>query len=100
MPTVLTSIRLPEELYEWLKDKAEKEHRTLSNTLIAVLLDASKSNQNDNCSPVLLKNQHKPYGDGLNANAPWVSRCPKCGKKVEGKQTRFCKYCGQSVRWE
>ena len=50
--------------------------------------------------PILLENQHKPYGDFLNANAPWVSRCPRCGKKVEGKQTRFCKYCGQAVKWE
>lgn len=50
--------------------------------------------------PILLENQHKPYGDFLNANAPWISRCPKCGKKVEGKQTRFCKYCGQGVKWE
>lgn len=49
--------------------------------------------------PVLLKNQHKPYGDSLNANAPWISRCPACNKKVEGKQTRFCKYCGQAVKW-
>jgi len=49
--------------------------------------------------PILLENQHKPYGDFLNANAPWVSRCPRCGKKVEGKQTRFCKYCGQEVKW-
>lgn len=50
--------------------------------------------------PILLENQHKPYGISTNANSPWISRCPKCGKKVEGKQTRFCKYCGQAVRWE
>ena len=50
--------------------------------------------------PILLENQHKPYGNSLNANAPWISRCPRCGKKVEGKQTRFCKYCGQAVKWE
>lgn len=49
--------------------------------------------------PVMLENQHKPYGNFLNANAPWISRCPKCGKKVEGKQTRYCKYCGQAVKW-
>ena len=41
--------------------------------------------------PVLLQNQHKPYGHFTNANAPWISRCPKCSKKVEGRQTRFCK---------
>ena len=50
--------------------------------------------------PILLENQHKPYGISTNANSPWISRCPKCGKKVEGKQTRFCKYCGRSVKWE
>lgn len=49
--------------------------------------------------PILLKNQHKPYGLTTNANSPWISRCPKCGKKIEGKQTRFCKYCGQAVKW-
>lgn len=50
--------------------------------------------------PILLENQHKPYGHIINANSPWISRCPKCGKKIEGKQTRFCKYCGQAVKWD
>lgn len=50
--------------------------------------------------PILLENQHKPHGISTNANSPWVSRCPKCGKKIEGKQTRFCKYCGRAVKWE
>ena len=50
--------------------------------------------------PILLENQHKPYGISTNANSPWISRCPRCGKKVEGKQTRFCKYCGQAVKWD
>ena len=50
--------------------------------------------------PVLLENQHRPYGHFTNANSPWISRCPKCGKKIEGKQTRFCKYCGQAVKWD
>ena len=49
---------------------------------------------------ILLENQHKPYGISTNANSPWISRCPRCGKKVEGKQTRFCKYCGQAVKWD
>jgi hypothetical protein len=50
--------------------------------------------------PILLENQHKPCGISTNANSPWISRCPKCGKKVEGKQTKFCKHCGQAVKWE
>ncbi len=49
--------------------------------------------------PILLENQHKPHGISTNANSPWISRCPRCGKKVEGKQTMFCKYCGQAVKW-
>ena len=49
--------------------------------------------------PILLENQHKPYGISTNANSPRISRCPRCSKKVEGKQTRFCKYCGQAVKW-
>ena len=49
--------------------------------------------------PILLEKQHKPYGISTNANSPWISRCPRCSKKVEGKQTRFCKYCGQAVKW-
>ena len=47
MPTVQIGVRLPEELYEWLKEKAEKEHRTISNTLISALIDA-KDNQKGN----------------------------------------------------
>lgn len=49
--------------------------------------------------PVLLKNQHKSGGHFINANSPWKSKCPWCGKKIEGRQTRFCKYCGQAVKW-
>ena len=49
--------------------------------------------------PILLENQHKPYGISTNSNSPWISRCSRCDKKVECKQTRFCKYCGQAVKW-
>ena len=45
MPTVQIGVRLPKELYEWLKDKAEKEHRTISNMLIAILADAKDGKQ-------------------------------------------------------
>ena len=48
---------------------------------------------------VLLENPHKPYGISTNANSPWISRCPRFGKKIEGKKTKFCKYCGQKVKW-
>ena len=45
MPTVQIGIRLPQELYDWLKEKSEKEHRTLSNTLISLLLDLKESEE-------------------------------------------------------
>ena len=32
-----------------------------------------------------------------------VGRCPRCGKAIVNKMsdpTRFCKFCGQAVKWE
>lgn len=40
MSTKSVSLRLPEELYQYLTDRAEREHRTLSNLIVSVLLDA------------------------------------------------------------
>ena len=42
MPTKSIAVRLPDELYDYLVDRAEKEHRTLSNMIISLLLDAKK----------------------------------------------------------
>ena len=39
MPTRAVNIRVDEELYQWLCDRAEKEHRTVSNMIISILLD-------------------------------------------------------------
>ena len=51
--------------------------------------------------PMLVVNIHKAYNNVLNPDVPWVGKCPKCGKKVIGKNlTRFCMYCGQAVKWE
>ena len=43
MPTKSVAIRLPEELVEWLKAKAESEHRTLSNVIVDILLTAKEN---------------------------------------------------------
>ena len=43
MPTKSVAIRLPEELIEWLKAKAEREHRTLSNVIVDILLTAKEN---------------------------------------------------------
>lgn len=51
--------------------------------------------------PKLVTNIHKEHNNVLNPNVPWVGKCPKCGKKIEGRNlTRFCKFCGQAVKWE
>ena len=47
MPTVQIGIRLPQELYDWLKEKAEKEHRTLSNTLVSLLFDLKEGEKDE-----------------------------------------------------
>lgn len=39
MDTVLTSIRLPQDLYDYLSVKAESENRTLTNTIVTMLLE-------------------------------------------------------------
>ena len=95
MTTTLISIRIPDELNEYLKDKADREHRTLSNTIIAILLDAERREEIHRGKPPKVVNnihQHSP-------NAPLVGRCPNCGKKVEGRLSYFCKYCGQRITW-
>ena len=40
------NIRVEEELYDYLQKRAEKEHRTLSNMIISILLD-EKEKSND-----------------------------------------------------
>ena len=47
MPTKAINIRLPEELYEYLQKRAEKEHRTLSNLVISILLDEKEGDANE-----------------------------------------------------
>lgn len=43
MPTRAVNIRVDEELYQYLLDRAEKEHRTVSNMIISILLDSKES---------------------------------------------------------
>lgn len=43
MATKAVNIRVDEELYQYLQDRAEKEHRTVSNMIISILLDAKES---------------------------------------------------------
>lgn len=45
MATKAVNIRVDEELYQYLQDRADKEHRTLSNMIISILLDAKESEE-------------------------------------------------------
>ena len=85
---------------EFYEDEASEEtlRYYVQQNLEDVIFDADVELLKEQ-EPILLENQHKPYGISTNANSPWISKCPRCGKKVEGKQTRFCKYCGQAVKW-
>ena len=47
MPTKSIAVRLPDELYDYLVARAEKEHRTLSNMIISLLMDAKEHRCND-----------------------------------------------------
>lgn len=48
MPTRPVNIRIDTELYDYLEARAEKEHRTLSNMIISILLDAKESMKSEN----------------------------------------------------
>lgn len=41
------NIRVEEELYDYLQKRAEKEHRSLSNMIISILLDEKESEENE-----------------------------------------------------
>lgn len=38
MPTSVVNIRIDSELLKYLKERADKEHRTLSNMIISILM--------------------------------------------------------------
>ena len=42
MPTKSIGLRIDEELLAYLEQRAEREHRTLSNMIISILLDAKE----------------------------------------------------------
>ena len=46
MPTRQINLRLDTELLSYLEARAEKEHRTLSNMIISILLDAKEEEEN------------------------------------------------------
>lgn len=47
MPTSVVNIRIDDDLLKYLKKRAEKEHRTLSNMIISILLTEKECDEND-----------------------------------------------------
>lgn len=45
MPTSVVNIRIDNDLLKYLKDRAEKEHRTLSNMIISILMTEKEREQ-------------------------------------------------------
>ena len=45
MPTKSISVRVDEDLLKYLTERAEKEHRTLSNLIISILLNEKEGDE-------------------------------------------------------
>ena len=45
MPTKSIGLRIEEDLLRYLEQRAEREHRTLSNMIISILLDAKEQEE-------------------------------------------------------
>ena len=60
MPTKMISVRIDEDLLEYLQDRAEKEHRTLSNMIVSLLAE-QKERENSKCVCDELSDEDKAF---------------------------------------
>lgn len=56
MPTKSIALRIDNDLLNYLETRAEKEHRTLSNMIISILLDAQTNANAIECVKTLARN--------------------------------------------
>lgn len=42
-----TTVRIPDEIYQWLAERAQRERRTVSNLLVALLAEARDQEKRD-----------------------------------------------------
>ena len=47
MPTKVITIRIDKDLLDYLQKRADKEHRTLSNMIISILMTEKERDEND-----------------------------------------------------
>ena len=81
MSTRSITVRLPDELHKYLAERAEKEHRTLSNMIIDMLANSKETvNAEDKMS------------------GGWY-RCSGCKKYHITNNFNFCPDCGKRIEW-
>lgn len=80
MPTVSTSIRLPQELYEWLKYTAEDEHRNISNMIIAILQDYRDGIERNTGK---LKDLEAKYAESAHMNVVLIRELQELQKHID-----------------
>lgn len=47
MPTTLVSLRIDNDLLEYLKQRAEQEHRSLSNMIVSILIEEKERKEGE-----------------------------------------------------
>lgn len=47
MPTTLVSLRIDNELLEYIKQRAEQEHRSLSNMIVSILIEEKEREEGE-----------------------------------------------------
>ena len=86
MPTKMVSVRIDTELLKSIEERAEKEHRTLSNVIATMLIDANR------------KGKWKRMSD-LPETEDVRYECSHCGNVVRYKDMMdlytFNSYCGR-----
>ena len=75
MPTKAINLRIDTELLEYLQKRADKEHRTLSNMIISLLLTERE------------RDSHQ--------NTTYFGVCPVCGANIcSAEEEARCWQCG------
>ena len=102
MPTRAVNIRVDEELYQYLQDRAEKENRSVSNMIISILSDSNKVGhwlpykyaenpdkfkKCSNCNTAIDQyvDVYKPDGTYRGRLYNKIFYCPICGVKMESE---------------
>ena len=74
------ALRLPDELLSYLTERAEREHRSLSNMVISILLDAMENDEQKRGVNTMNKSELKAYlKDELKCDDGFIKRLDESG---------------------